>query len=124
MHLYQLPYILQGYSEMELEAVLAPLRQRALLLPDKGSWAATRAEAFPETRVRQRTPANVPADLLWALRMGAARLFKVQQNLCPKMPRPEPRLQIARRGNWVIKDSTRLNATAGRLLLASAQGSH
>ena len=78
MHSYQLPYFLQGYSEVEIKAVLEPLQRRAFLLPDEGSWAATRAEAFPDTRVRQRTPANIPADLLWALRMGAARLFKVQ----------------------------------------------
>ncbi len=80
MHWHQLSILLQGYSEVEIEAVLAPLRRQVFLLPDEGSWAATRAEAFPDTRMRQRTPANIPADLLWSLRMGAARLFKVQWN--------------------------------------------
>ena len=68
---------MQGYSEQEIESILTPLRQRALYIPDEGSAAVTRAEAFPDTRLRQRSPPDLPPELLWSLRMGAIRLFKV-----------------------------------------------
>ena len=68
---------MQGYSEEEIEAVLQPLRQRVLHAPDRASLALTRAEEFPDTRLRQRSPRAIPPQLLWGLRQGAARLFKV-----------------------------------------------
>lgn len=69
--------VLQGYSEAEIENTLRPLKQRALHLPNGASFAITRAEEFPETRVRQRSPPDLPPELLQSLRMGATRLFKV-----------------------------------------------
>ena len=57
--------------------MLQPLRQRALHAPDRASLALTRAQDFPDTRLRQRCPPDIPAELLWGLRQGAARLFKV-----------------------------------------------
>ena len=71
------PGHMQGYSEEEIEAVLQPLRQSVLHAPDRASLALTRAEEFPDTRLRQRCPPNIPPELLWGLRQGAARLFKV-----------------------------------------------
>lgn len=69
--------VLQGYSEAEIENTLRPLKQRALNPQYGASFATTRAEAFPETRVRQRSPPDLPPELLRSLRMGATRLFKV-----------------------------------------------
>lgn len=68
---------MQGYSEEEIEAVLQPLQQKALHAPDRASLALTRAEEFPDTRLRQRCPPNIPPELLWGLRQAATRLFKV-----------------------------------------------
>lgn len=66
------------------------------MLPNYASQAATRAEEFPDTRVRHRSPPDVPPELLRGLRLGAARLFKVGSSLpsahCPRQG-----------GSWMLR---------------------
>ena len=100
----------QGYSEAEIESILAPLRRLALHAPDEGSAVVTRAEAFPDTRLRQRSPPDLAPELLWSLRMGAIRLFKVP--CCPALSISTMRRLHRQYPNWPHSSSRSAVCTA------------
>lgn len=52
--------------------------QREAMLQDTHglSYAQVLQEDFPDTRMRQVCPPRLPKELVWGLRLGAARLFK------------------------------------------------
>ena len=56
-----------------------------------GSLAAAREAAFPDTRARARCPPLLPRELVWGLRLAAARAFKVRPPGLMEPPQAMPR---------------------------------
>ncbi|CAL8461852.1 g1383 [Coccomyxa elongata] len=66
----------EGYSEAQIDVAMAGQRE-ALLQDTHGlSYAQVLQEDLPDTRLRQVCPPRLPRELVWGLRLAAARLFK------------------------------------------------
>lgn len=73
----------QGYSEAQIDVAMAGQRE-ALLQDTHGlSYAQVLQEDFPDTRLRQVCPPRLPRELVWGLRLSAARLFKASTLIAP-----------------------------------------
>lgn len=69
----------QGYSEAQIEVVMGGQKEAMLWDTHGLSYARILAEDFPDTRIRQCCPPSLPKELVWALRISAARLFQARR---------------------------------------------